>query len=38
MIVITRGGKGSVAINKDEVIECESKKNLNIVDFVINLF
>ena len=27
-----RGGKGSVAINKDEVIECESKKNLNIVD------
>ena len=32
MIVITRGGKGSVAINKDEVIECESKKNLNIVD------
>ena len=32
MIIITRGEKGSVAINKNEVIECESKKNLNIVD------
>jgi len=31
-IVITRGEKGSVAIKKNEVVECESKKNLNIVD------
>ena len=31
-IVITRGEKGSVAIKKDEVVECESKKNLKIVD------
>ena len=32
IIVITRGEKGSVAIKKDEVVECESKKNLKIVD------
>ena len=32
MVIITRGEKGSIAINKDEVIECESKKGLNIVD------
>ena len=32
IIVVTRGAKGSVAINKDEVIECESKKNLKLVD------
>ena len=32
MIVITRGEKGSIAINKSEVIECESKKNLKIID------
>tara|TARA_B110000971_G_C19973004_1_gene483562 strand:+ start:76 stop:1008 length:933 start_codon:yes stop_codon:yes gene_type:complete len=32
MIVITRGEKGSLAITKDEVVECNSKKNLNIVD------
>ena len=31
-IVITRGEKGSVAIKKNEVVECESKKNLKIVD------
>ena len=31
-IIITRGEKGSVAINKDEVIECTSKKNLKIID------
>ena len=31
-IVITRGEKGSIAINKDEVIECNSQKNLKIVD------
>ena len=32
LLVITRGEKGSVAIQKNEVIECESKKNLKIVD------
>ena len=32
LIVITRGEKGSIAIHKDQVVECESKKNLNIVD------
>ena len=32
IIVITRGEKGSVAINKNEVIEFDSKKNLKIVD------
>ena len=31
-IVVTRGEKGSVAINKDEIIECKSKKDLKIVD------
>jgi sugar/nucleoside kinase (ribokinase family) len=32
LIVITRGEKGSVAISKKNVIECESKKGLNIID------
>ena len=32
IIVVTRGDKGSVAIQKDEVFECESQKNLKIVD------
>ena len=32
LIVITRGEKGSVAINGDDVYECTSKKNLKIVD------
>ena len=31
-MVITRGEKGSIAINNNEVTECESKKNLKIVD------
>ena len=31
-IIITRGEKGSVSINKGEVIECTAVKNLNIVD------
>ena len=31
-LVITRGKKGSVAIKGEEVTECESKSNLNIVD------
>ena len=32
LIVITRGEKGSIAINKDEVVEYEIQKNLKIVD------
>ena len=32
LIVVTRGEKGSVAINKDKVIECQSKKGLKIKD------
>ena len=32
LIVVTRGEKGSVAIQKNEVFECSSQKNLKIVD------
>ena len=32
LIVITRGDKGSIAINNNEVIECPAKKNLQIID------
>ena len=32
IIVITRGEKGSIAIQKNEVVECDSKKDLKIVD------
>jgi len=32
LIVLTRGEKGSVAINGDEVVECDVQKNLKIVD------
>ena len=32
LIIITRGENGSIAINKDQVIESECLKNLNIVD------
>jgi sugar/nucleoside kinase (ribokinase family) len=31
-LIVTRGEKGSVAINKKGVVEYESQKNLNIVD------
>ena len=31
-IVITRSDKGSIVINKDEIVTCESQKNLKIVD------
>ncbi len=31
-IVITRGEKGSISIQKNEVVECNSKKDLKIVD------
>jgi len=32
LVVVTRGEKGSVAINGDEVIESDIKKNLKVVD------
>jgi sugar/nucleoside kinase (ribokinase family) len=32
LLVITRGEKGSVAIKNNEIIECQSKSNLKIVD------
>ena len=32
LLVITRGEKGSIAIQKNEVVECDSKKNLKIID------
>ena len=32
LIVITRGEKGSIAILENEIVECNSKKNLKIVD------
>ena len=31
-IIITRGDKGAIAINRGEVIECEAQKNLQIKD------
>ena len=31
-LVITRSDKGSIAINRNEVVECESQKKLKIVD------
>ena len=32
LIVLTRGEKGSIAINGDEIIECDVQQNLKIVD------
>ena len=32
LIVITRSDKGSIAIQKNEVVKCDSQKNLKIVD------
>ena len=32
LLIVTRGKMGSVAIKNDEVIECKSKTNLDIVD------
>ena len=32
LLVITRGEKGAIAIKGDEIVECEVKKNLKIVD------
>ena len=31
-LIITRSDKGSIFINQNEVVECKSKENLNIVD------
>jgi len=32
LLVITRGGKGSIAIQKNQITECDSKKDLKVVD------
>ncbi len=32
LLVITRGERGSIAIKKNEVVECDSKKDLKIAD------
>ena len=32
LIVITRGDKGAVAINKNEIVECSAKTDLQIKD------
>jgi len=32
LLVITRGSKGSVAIKGDKIFECDSQKNLKIID------
>ena len=32
LLIVTRGEKGSIAINNNEVVECKSKKNLEILD------
>ena len=32
LVVITRGEKGSIAIHKNDVIECDVQKNLKIID------
>ena len=32
LIVITRGDKGAIAINENDIVECSAKSNLNIKD------
>ena len=32
LVVVTRGDKGAIAINGDEIIECDIQKNLKIID------
>ena len=32
LVIITRGEKGAIAINGDEIVECDIKKNLKIID------
>ena len=31
-VVITRGENGAVAIDNEQIVECNAKKNLNIID------
>ena len=31
-MIITRGAKGAISINNDELIECNAQKNLDIKD------
>jgi fructokinase len=32
LVIITRGEKGAIAINGDEIAECDIQKNLKIID------
>ena len=32
LLVITRGEKGSIAIQKNKIVECDSQKDLKIID------
>jgi fructokinase len=32
LVIITRGEKGAIAINGDEIAECDTQKNLKIID------
>ena len=32
LIIVTRGEKGAIAVHRDQVVECEVKKNLKIID------
>ena len=32
LLIVTRGEKGSIAIKNQEIVECQSKPNLEIVD------
>ena len=32
LLVITRGEKGSIAIQKNEIVECDSQKDLKVID------
>ena len=32
LLIITRGEKGSVSISGEEIFECQSKKNLKVID------
>ena len=31
-VIITRGSKGAVSIKNQEIVECDAKQNLNLVD------
>ena len=32
LVIVTRGEKGAIAINGEEIVECDIKKNLKIID------